>query len=83
MDKEFLQRKIKELPDDKLIDLLQKTSGGSNPDIFELAKDEAEGRNVKFELTDKDDKTLVENKSNDKVVTRFKLPALHIHQRRG
>src|SRR5687768_14440080 len=66
MDKEFFQRKIKELTDDKLIDLLQKTGGGSNPDIFELAKDEAEGRNVKFELTDKDDKSIVENKSNDK-----------------
>jgi hypothetical protein len=53
MDKEFFQRKIKELTDDRLIDLLQKTSGESNPDIFELAIEEAGRRNLKFELTTK------------------------------
>jgi hypothetical protein len=63
MDKEFFQRKIKELTNDKLIDLLQQTSNESSSDIFELANEEAEQRNLKFELTDKDN---VENKSDDK-----------------
>jgi len=66
MDKEFFQRKIKELTDDKLIDLLQKTSGGSNPDIFELANKEADERNIKFVLTDKAETISVESKLNDK-----------------
>ena len=66
MDKEFFQRKIKELTDDKLIDLLQKTSKEHNLDIFQLAKKEAEGRNLKFDLSDKPDKNDVENKSSDR-----------------
>ncbi|MBL7853723.1 MAG: hypothetical protein JNL17_04970 [Cyclobacteriaceae bacterium] len=65
MDKEFFLRKIKALTDDKLIDLLQKTSGESNPDILELAKEEAGKRNLKLELTHKDDKINIESKSND------------------
>jgi hypothetical protein len=66
MDKEFFQRKIKELTDDKLIDLLQKTSNEFNLDIVELAKEEAERRNLPFEPTYKADNIDGDNKSNDK-----------------
>lgn len=66
MDKEFFQRKIKELPDDKLIDLLQKTTNEFNPEIFGIAKEEAERRNLKFELTNEGGEGDVEIKSNDR-----------------
>ncbi len=63
MDKEFFERKIKELADDKLIDLLRKTGNDANPDIFDLAKKEAELRKLKFDLPDK---KAMDNSSNDK-----------------
>jgi len=66
MYKEFFERKIKELTDDKLLNLLQKTRSESNQDIFQLAKDEAERRSIKFEFADTTDKKNVENKPNDK-----------------
>jgi len=65
MDKEFFERKIKELTDDNLIDLLQKTTNEANPDIFDLAKNEADLRKLKFELTDKVDKHAINNSSDD------------------
>ena len=46
MDKGFFERKIKELTNDKLIDLLQKTENKVNSDIFDLAKKEADFRNL-------------------------------------
>jgi|APTNR8051073442_1049403.scaffolds.fasta_scaffold00005_354 hypothetical protein len=65
MDKEFFERKIKELTDDKLIDLLEKTSNKSNPDIFDLAKKEAESRKLVFNLTDKTYEKDFDNSSID------------------
>jgi hypothetical protein len=66
MDKEFYHRKIKELTNDKLMDLLQKTSNEFNQDIFELAKKQSKGRTLIFELTDKIDNRDVKIVSNDK-----------------
>lgn len=65
MNEFFFQRKIKELSDDKLIELLQKTGNDLNQDIFDLAKEEAERRGLEFKLIDKVDIARVENKSND------------------
>jgi len=50
MNKEFFQRKISELNDDKLIDLLRTTNNSSNTEIFELARQEAERRKLNFEI---------------------------------
>lgn len=55
MNKEFYNEKIVELTDDRLIALLQKSNNESNRGIFELAKDEAHRRNLKFNLTDTPD----------------------------
>lgn len=66
MDKEFYQRKINKLTDVKLINLLQKTSNEFNHNIFELAKAEADNRNLKFELKDKIDKGEGEIVSHDR-----------------
>jgi hypothetical protein len=66
MDKEFFERKIKELTDDKLIDLLRKTGNEANPDIFHLAKKEAELRKLQFDLADKVDEQVLDNSSDDK-----------------
>lgn len=65
MDKEFFDRKIKELTDDDLIDLLQKTSNKHNPDIFDLAKKEAELRKLHFELTISINNQPIDRNSND------------------
>lgn len=65
MDKEFFQSKIKELTDDKLIDLLQKTSNKSNTDIYEPTKKEAERRNLKFDPIEKTDTLNTKAKLND------------------
>ena len=65
MDKEFFDRKIKELTDDKLIDLLQKTDNERNPEIFNLAKKEAELRKLNFELIININKQPVDRNSND------------------
>jgi hypothetical protein len=69
MDKEFFERKIKELTNEKLIDLLQKTGNEVNPDIFDLAKKEAELRDLKFSLNNKAEKQFIDNSSdiNDKL----------------
>lgn len=66
MDKDFFERKIKELTSDKLIELLRKTGDESNSDIFDLAKKEAESRKLQFELPGKVGKQAIENVSNDK-----------------
>uniref|UniRef100_UPI004047C2DA hypothetical protein n=1 Tax=Roseivirga sp. TaxID=1964215 RepID=UPI004047C2DA len=65
MDKQFFHRKIKELTDDKLIDLLQKTGNDLNQEVFELAKEEAGRRGLEFKLIDKADNASLLNESND------------------
>jgi hypothetical protein len=63
MDKKFFQQIIKELPNEKLINLLQKTRNEFNKDVFQLAKEEAERGNLEFELVDTTGR--YENKSSD------------------
>uniref|UniRef100_UPI004048D01C hypothetical protein n=1 Tax=Roseivirga sp. TaxID=1964215 RepID=UPI004048D01C len=65
MDEEFFQRKIKDLTDDKLIGLLQKTGNDLNQEVFELAKEEAGRRGLEFKLIDKADNASLLNESND------------------
>ena len=47
MDKEFFQRKLNELSNEKLIDLL-KTGRTNNLEIFQLAREEAARRNLPY-----------------------------------
>ena len=65
MDKGFFERKIKELTNDKLIDLLQKTENKVNSDIFDLAKKEADFRNLQFSLNKNVEKQLIEIGSDE------------------
>jgi hypothetical protein len=65
MDKEFFQQRIRELTTDKLINLLQKTSGEYDKVIFQLAREEAERRNVSFELINTIQDFGNKNNSND------------------
>jgi len=66
MDKEYFERKIKELTDDKLIDLLQKTSHEPGTDIYKVAKMEADQRGIKFEAKVITDTGKSEADPNDK-----------------
>ena len=52
MNAEFYQRKIKELSDEKLLDLIRTTNNQRNNEIFGLAKEEADRRNLTFDLTE-------------------------------
>src|SRR5258708_38362683 len=63
MNKEFFQRKIGELTDAKLIDLLRTTNNSSNVEVFELARQEAQRRKLNFEIHNHPE--AAENKNQD------------------
>jgi hypothetical protein len=63
MKDQFFKNKIERLADENLIDLLNKAyKDSANAKIFELAKQEAEKRNIKFDP--KEESESAENKSN-------------------
>lgn len=66
MNPEFFHQKIKRLSNDKLINLLHKTNNKENPDLFELAMNEAEARNLQFNLKLGVELEEFEHNTNDK-----------------
>jgi hypothetical protein len=70
VDRDFFERKIKELTDDKLIELLQKVSDESNREILELARQEAAYRRLGFKIAEPASLEETDNNFNEKLILK-------------